>query len=52
MVRAGALTLVTGEIDLPKTRTWSHFTAILRKVFASVRCRCNGQSYNPYETPK
>ena len=30
-------TLVTGEIDLPKTRTWSHFTAILRKgsaVFA------------------
>lgn len=30
-------TLVTGEIDLPKTRTWSHFKAILRKgspVFA------------------
>ena len=30
-------TLVTGEIDLPKTRTWSHFIAILRKgspVFA------------------
>lgn len=30
-------TLVTGEIDLPETRTWSHFTAILRKgsaVFA------------------
>ena len=30
-------TLVTGEIDLPETRTWSYFTAILRKgspVFA------------------